>query len=51
VLAERILKKLLAERGKPQASIRVETESLSPGSIRLRFIIDEDGNLPTELNK
>lgn len=40
VQAERILKKLLAERGKPQASIRVETETLSPSSILLRFIIN-----------
>jgi hypothetical protein len=47
--AERILKKLLAERGKPNASVRIETETLPPSSIRLRFIIDEDGNLPTEL--
>ena len=44
MLAERILKKLLAERGKPQASVRVETETLQPSSIRLRFIIDEGGN-------
>ncbi len=48
-MAERILKKLLAERGKPKASIRVETETLPPSSIRLCFSIDEDGNLPTEL--
>jgi beta-lactamase regulating signal transducer with metallopeptidase domain/outer membrane protein assembly factor BamD (BamD/ComL family) len=41
VLAERILKKLLAERGKPQASIRVETESFPPSSILLHFIINE----------
>ncbi len=44
MLAERILKKLLAEHGKPRASVRVETESYPPSSIRLRFIIDEDGN-------
>ncbi|MBP1610030.1 MAG: surface antigen, partial [Acidobacteria bacterium] len=44
MLAERILKRLLAERGKPQASVRVETETLQPSSIRLRFIIDEGGN-------
>lgn len=43
-MAERILKELLAGRGKPRASIRVETETLPPSSIRLRFIIDEDGN-------
>ena len=49
VMAERILKKLLAERGKPKASVRVETETLPPSSIRLRFIIDEDGNLPPDL--
>jgi outer membrane protein assembly factor BamA len=44
VHAERILKKLLAERGKPHASIRVETETLSPSGIQLRFNINEDGN-------
>jgi outer membrane protein insertion porin family len=41
MLAERILKKLLAERGKPKASVRVETETLPPSGIQLRFIIDE----------
>jgi outer membrane protein assembly factor BamD (BamD/ComL family) len=42
-MAERILKELLAERGKPRASVRVETESWPSNNIRLRFIIDEDG--------
>jgi hypothetical protein len=49
ISAERILKMMLAERGKPQASVRVETETLPPSSIRLRFIIDEDGNPPMDL--
>ena len=41
-VAERILKELLAERGKPRASIRVETESWQSNNIKLRFIIDEN---------
>lgn len=44
ISGQRILKKLLADRGKPRASVRIETETIPPAGIRLRFIIDEDGN-------
>ncbi len=42
-VAERVLKDLMSQHGKPQGTVHIETEIIPPGSIRLRFVLDEEG--------
>jgi outer membrane protein insertion porin family len=39
--AERALKELLEQNGKPLGTVRSEVESIPPSSVRVRFIMDE----------
>ena len=43
--AERLLRSLLVQSGKPLGSIRSEVEPLPPVSVRVRFIVDEGENV------
>jgi outer membrane protein insertion porin family len=40
-LAERTLKELMLQSGKPLGTIYSETESIPPASVRVRFVLDE----------
>ena len=41
--AERALKELMIQHGKLQGTVHTEIESAPPGTVRLRFVFDEDG--------
>ncbi|MCL2877969.1 MAG: outer membrane protein assembly factor BamA [Acidobacteria bacterium] len=43
--AERILRDLMIQSGKPLGSVRSEVEPLPPVSVRVRFIVDEGENV------
>ena len=44
-MAERILRELMLQGGKPLGTVRSEVEPLPPVSVRVRFIVDEGENV------
>jgi len=44
-MAERVLRELMIQSGKPLGSIRSEVEPIPPVSVRVRFIVDEGENV------
>ena len=44
-MAERILRELMLQGGKPLGSVRSEVEPIPPVSVRVRFIVDEGENV------
>jgi outer membrane protein insertion porin family len=44
-MAERILKDLMLQNGKPLGSVRSDVEPIPPVSVRVRFIVDEGPNV------
>jgi outer membrane protein insertion porin family len=41
--AERVLKELMIQHGKPLGTVHTEIESSPPGTVQVRFVLDEDG--------
>jgi outer membrane protein insertion porin family len=39
--AERVLKDLMVQNGKPLGTVRTDTETIPPASVRVRFVMDE----------
>lgn len=44
-MAERVLRDLLLQNGKPLGSVRSDVETIPPYSVRVRFIVDEGANV------
>ena len=43
--AEHILKDLITQHGKPQGTVHTEIETVPPGAVRVRFVLNEDGEV------
>jgi outer membrane protein insertion porin family len=42
--AERVLKELMIQHGKPLGTVHTEIESAPPGTVRIHFVLNEDGD-------
>ena len=43
---EHILKDLMIQHGKPRGTVHTEIETVLPAMVRVRFVLDEDGEVP-----
>lgn len=43
--AESILKELMIQHGKPQGKVHTEIENIHPNSVKIRFVLNEEGEM------